>query len=175
MINRSIYYVSSLYTEQMKEGKRYKELGRTIALNILCYNIFEDNPAYINTFRFKNLETNEELTDIIEIEFVEQKKVKELNLNKEEMKDLWARFLSAESEEELKMLKEKDETLEKAVEKLKYVSADDIIRFEYDQRKKARLDYASDIAGAKEEGREEVAKEMILDNEPKKKIMKKTK
>ena len=152
MINRSIYYAACLYTEQMKEGMRYNKIGRTIALNILCYNLFEDNRSYVNSYRFKNRETNSELTDILEINFVELKKVKIQKTSNEDMKDLWAKFLSAESEEELIMLKEKNETLNKAVEKLKYVSADDIIRFEYDQRRKARLDYGSDMACAKEEG-----------------------
>ena len=166
MINRSIFYLASLYTEQMKEGMRYDELGRTIALNILCYNLFEDKKAYNSTYRLKNIDNNKELTDIIEINFIELKKVKELNLT-DEMKDLWVKFLSAESEEELKMLAEKNETLNKAVEKLKYVSADDIIRFEYDQRRKARLDYASDMAGARKEQKIEIAKNLldVLDEE----------
>lgn len=150
MINRSIFYAASLYTEQMKEGMRYKNLGRTIALNILCFNLFKDDKEYINSYRFKNRQNNKELTDILEINFVELKKVKDLQLDN--MKDLWATFLSAESEEELKMLALKNGTINKAVETLKYVSADDVIRFEYDQRRKAKLDHAAEMAEKLEEG-----------------------
>jgi len=153
MINRSIFYAASLYTEQMKKGMRYKQLGRTIALNILCFNLFKDEKDYINSYRFKNRQNNKELTDILEINFVELKKVKDLKLDN--MKNLWATFLSAESEEELKMLAQRNETIDKAVETLKYVSADDIIRFEYDQRRKAKLDHAAELAEKLEEGREE--------------------
>jgi len=114
MINRSLYYLANLYTDQMKEGMKYKDLGRTIALNILCFNLFSDDEPYINSYRFKNRVNNKELTDILEINFVELKKVKDLKLDN--MKDLWAKFLSAESEEELSMLAQKNKTLNKAVE-----------------------------------------------------------
>ena len=53
------------------------------------------------------------------------------------MKDLWMRFLSAETEDDLDMLAEKSPILEKAVKKLVYISADEQLRYELDMREKA--------------------------------------
>jgi hypothetical protein len=84
---------------------------------------------YFNRYRFKNTRDNAELTDIIEL-------------------------LATESEEVIDMLANKNEAMHKVVEKLKYVSADDITRFQYDQRQKAELDYYAEIKRNREVGRE---------------------
>lgn len=171
MVSRIVYYLSKLYTDQMTKGMSYKDLGRAISLNILDYNLLEEK-EYFNQYRFKNTKNNGELTDIVEVDYLELKKVpKEYN----DMKDMWATMLSTESEEVLDMLAVNNEEMHKVVEKLQYVSADDITRFQYDQRQKAEYDYYADMKASKDEGeakgreesRVEIAKNLldVLDNE----------
>jgi predicted transposase/invertase (TIGR01784 family) len=93
------------------------------------------------------------LSNIIEVSFLELKKVKEIKSN--DMKYLWAIFLSTQSEEVLDMLSETNPTLNKAVEKLKYVSADEQVSLEYNQRQLARMDYYSDLVNSRDEGLKE--------------------
>lgn len=148
MVNRSIYYLSKLYTDQMTKGMSYKDLGRAISLNILDYNLLKEK-KYFNRYRFKNTSNNTELTDIVEVDYLELKKVpKEYH----DMKDMWATMLSTESEEVIDMLAVNNEDMHKVVEKLQYVSADDVMRFQYDQRQKAELDYYADLKASREEG-----------------------
>jgi predicted transposase/invertase (TIGR01784 family) len=151
MINRSIYYLSKLYTDQMTKGMTYSELGRAISLNILDYNLLNEK-EYFNRYRFKNTRDNTELTDIIEVDYLELRKVPN---EYHSMKDMWAILLATESEEVIDMLANKNEAMHKVVEKLKYVTADDITRFQYDQRQKAELDYYAEIKRNREVGREE--------------------
>lgn len=163
MISRSIYYASRLYTEQMKKSERYRDIGRTIALNIINFNLFSEE-EFLNSYRFKNLKTNAELTNILEINFLELQKVPEELATT--TKGMWAQFLSTDKEEVLDMLANRSEAIKKAVEKLKYVSSDEKMRFEYNQREKARLDYYADIKANREDGFEEgkidTAKKMLL-------------
>ena len=152
MDKRSIFYTSKLYTGQMSTGMKFNNLAPAIAINILD---FEYLPyiEYHNVYRLKNVRTNDELTDVFEINFIELPKVPpEINNNP---KDLWARFLAAESEEELDMLTEQNPILDKAVKKLVYVSADELVRYEMEMREKIELDYQSDMKDNFDKGVEE--------------------
>lgn len=118
----------------MKKSMRYKDLGRAISLIILDYNLLRER-EYFNRYRFRNTNTNSELTD------------------------MWATLLSTESEEVLELLAENDKEMSKVVEKLRYVSADDVTRFEYDQRHKAEMDHYARLKRNRDEGIEEGAKQ----------------
>ena len=80
MIKRTLYYWSKIYEEQISEGNNYKMLNRTVCINILDYKFLKNN-RFHNTYRLKEIETNEELTDIEEIHFIEIPKLRQINKN----------------------------------------------------------------------------------------------
>lgn len=93
MTKRTLYYWSKLYEEQMEQIDNYRKLSRTVCINILNYN-YLDNKRYHNTYRLKEIETNDELTDICEIHFIEIPKLRHLKLNEEvDMLEIWVEFL----------------------------------------------------------------------------------
>ena len=63
MTQRTLYYWSKMYEEQMEQSDNYKKLSRTVCINILNYN-YLDSDRFHNTYRLKEIETNKELTDI---------------------------------------------------------------------------------------------------------------
>ena len=65
---------------------------------------------------------------------------------------MWMQFIAAENEEVLEMLAEESPVMEKAVKKLVYVSADELVRYEMEMREKAELDYRSAMHSALDEG-----------------------
>jgi predicted transposase/invertase (TIGR01784 family) len=67
----------------------------------------------------------------------------------------WLRFLKAETEEEFKMLAEKNPMIEEAYCKLQVMSEDEANRMIYEARLKAQRDEYSRIQGALRKGREE--------------------
>ncbi len=152
MVRRSLYYTALLYTQQMKKGMGYKEVGRAVSLNIVCYTI-NDESEYVNRYCMTNRVSKAELTDAMEMVFVELPKA--AGAQDEERRALWTAFLSADSEEELMKLSQKSEMIAKAVKKLKYVSADEVLRYEYDMKRKAELDEGHRLAVARREGIEE--------------------
>ena len=152
MDKRSIFYLSKLFIEQMTQGLDFKDLCPAIAINILDFD-YLPHAEYHNQYRLKNTRTHDELTGAIEIHFLELPKARFTENNN--MKNLWMKFLSADSGEMLEMLAKQDPMMEKAISRLVYVSADEKLRYEIAMREKAELDYNNDMSGSFEKGKEQ--------------------
>lgn len=153
MVGRSVAYESELFSAQIIRGAQYKNLSKAITLIILHYNLFKDEEFYYNVYRYKNTRNNSELTDLAEIRYMELPKFKvSQDFERLENRDLWALFLSTEREEVLDLLAEKSGELEKAVEKLVTVSAEEKLRHEYLNRLFSQMDYDSAMGEAMERG-----------------------
>jgi predicted transposase/invertase (TIGR01784 family) len=151
MANRSIFYLSRIYTEQMKTKIGFRDICPTIAINILDFNYLPFS-EYHNKYRLKNVRNNHELTDVFEINFIELKKV--LKENRSGLKDVWMLFLAADSEEVLDMLSNEDPIMVKALSKLQYVSADEKVRQEFLAREEAEIEYYAGMTSSFREGEE---------------------
>ena len=149
MDKRSIFYLSKLYTQQMTAKMKFHELGQAITINILDFD-YLPYEEYHNVYRLKNIANNDELTNALEIHFIELKKMPRDRIGSQ--KDFWMKFISAENEEALDMLAKQNEVMDKAVKKLVYVSSDELIRYEMDMREKIELDYYSAMQGSYDEG-----------------------
>ncbi len=139
MMKRSAYYASKLFVAQLGKGGDYNELGRAVTLNFIDFNIFKDDARWLYRGRLFDTEKKTQMTDCIELNFVELKKLPEIT---EEYNAalLWAKFINAKSEKELDMLSEQNTHIASAVDKLHTLSADDALRYEYDMREKMRMD-----------------------------------
>lgn len=76
MIKRSLYYLSKIYKEQLNEKKDYSKIARSVCINILNFKYLQMEKFH-TVYRFKEIETNEELTDVMELHFVEIPKLKD--------------------------------------------------------------------------------------------------
>jgi predicted transposase/invertase (TIGR01784 family) len=72
----------------------------------------------------------------------------------------WLRFLKAETEEEFKMLAEKNPVIKEAYCKLQVMSNDEANRMIYEARLKAQRDEYSRLQGAIREGKKEIIVQM---------------
>jgi predicted transposase/invertase (TIGR01784 family) len=150
MVKRSLYYLSKMYEEQLAEGEDYSMLCRTICINIL-------NFKYLNTekfhtgYRLKEIETNEELTDIIEMHFIEIPKLKD-NTDEKDMLVAWTEFLRDPESEKVRSLELTVEEIRQAKDKLIKMSNDSVQREIYEMRAKILKDKVSALNKAMEEG-----------------------
>ena len=84
-IKRCVYYFTNMYSRQPIKGKKYNELNKWIVISILDFVLLEDSDDLHNAFRLKEIKKNYELTDTIEIHFVELPKIDSLiRVNKPE-------------------------------------------------------------------------------------------
>ena len=153
MIQRSLYYWSKLYEEQLGDGDRYDKLCRTVCINILDFKYLK-NDRFHNGYRLKEIETNEELTDIEEIHFIEIPKLKKLNSEEEvvDMLEAWVEFLRDPESEVVRKLEMSNSEIREAKDKLYKLSMDDKERELYFLREKSIKDEISALANAEEKG-----------------------
>lgn len=118
---RALYYWAKLYTGQMSEGMRYGQLTKTISINILNFSCLEDE-EYHNTYKLKNINTNTDYLDHLEIHFIELKKYNEKFTT---VLDRWTNFLKkAETYSKENIPKELEEvkSIKKAIKVLEEAS-----------------------------------------------------
>lgn len=163
MYKRSLYYWAKLYSSQLRKGQRYKDLRPVITINILDFNLFNDNKCHRN-FILKDEKSNEEGLKMLEMHFIELKKRKYMDQND----DLWAwtEFLKVPNSETLNEKKEKMQSIADAKEIFDRAIADPIQQEKIRLLLKTQLDNQSSIAKAKEDAKIETAKKMLADNLP---------
>lgn len=170
MIQRTLYYWSKLYEGQLKEGDNYSKLSRTICINILNFS-YLNNDKFHSAFRLKDIETNDELTDVQEIHFIEIPKLKD-NSDEKDMLVAWTEFLKDPESEKVRTLEMSIEEIRRARQELVRISSDDRQRGLYNMRKKAMLDESDALYNAEQkgklaglkEGKTEMVKGLLLSN-----------
>jgi len=133
MKKRTLYYWSKLYESQMKSGDPYSKLERTVTINILSFTYLENNNRYHNAYVLKEKTTNELLTDLQEVHFIELPKLNDdqfktiediENKSKKDKFIPWTLFLKDPQSEVINMLEEKIEELKEAAKRLEVLSHD---------------------------------------------------
>lgn len=152
MPERSLFYWSKMYIDQIASGDDYERLKKAIAINILDYNCIKNEKCH-NSFHVREDEENFILSDVLEIHFVEIKKpYKDYENDKLAQ---WIEFLKADSKEVLEKMAETSEDLKRALDVLLSMSQDKATRAAYLSREMALRDEISRIAEGRAEGREE--------------------
>ena len=157
MEKRTLFYWAKMYTHQMREGMAYKELAKTITINILDFNYIKQTRNYHSVFRLFEIDEGFELTEALEIHFMELPKL--LVKWRERLVSPWeddlVRWLflleGSEDEEIFKTLEEiamQDPVLNQAMEEWEKSSEDPKVRELYFARRKAVLDEKAAIREA---------------------------
>lgn len=151
---RSLYYWSKIYQEQLQEGMKYKELRPTIAINVLSFNYFPSE-KYHNRFTILEEQEHYPLNDNLQLHFIELKKWTDLSIKARNRLERWLLFLANNDPIELEAIAMKDTTITKALEAEKKFLSDKQARYIYDLREKSKRDLFSSIATAEERGKAE--------------------
>ena len=174
MDKRTLFYWGKMYLENIKQGQDYTNLEKVITINILDFE-FLGTENYQSSFHlWEDIEKDYMLTDVVEIHFLElpkfrKKKDKDYRENAIER---WLMFLEKDiSETTLKELMSLDTAIEKAEQKIEYLSSDEETMRIYYERERSLHERANMISSAEERGKNdkaiEIAKNLldILDDE----------
>ena len=150
---RTLFYWSKLYSEELLAGDEYTELKQTICINIINFNLFECEDYHSN-FKILESERKELLTDKFAIHFFELKKVGKYRKNKR-MED-WLNLINAETEGDLMAIQQSTTIpeVQDTIVMLRHLSADQQVRQEAYYREKLLHDEASALGSARREGEE---------------------
>ena len=151
---RTLFYWSKLYSEELLAGDEYTELKQTICINIINFNLFECEDYHSN-FKILESQRNELLTDKFAIHFFELKKVGKYRKNKR-MED-WLNLINAETEGDLMAIQESSTIpeVQDTIVMLRHLNSDEKVRQEAYYRERLLHDEASALGSARREGRAE--------------------
>ena len=170
-INRTLFYWAKIYVEEFRQGDDYTKLNRCITINIVGKGFNLNNKIH-SKYLLKEEVSNEKLTNLIEMHFLNLKRARELN----DIKDpliRWLLFIETDSKEERHMLAEHSPVLKLLNEKIDLLSLTPKEKKLYESRMMLKSDIVSisnsqfnkgleeGIEKGKKEGREEGMKEGI--------------
>ena len=168
MIKRSLFYWSKLYSEQLNEGEDYSVLKRTICINILNFKYLKTRKFHSGC-RLKEIYSNEELTDVAEIHFIEIPKLEE-GTDEKDMLVAWIEFLKNPESEKGRSLEMSIDEIREAKDELIRMSNDDTQRELYEMRAKTLKDKISALNEAERKGIKKGRQEGIKEGEKSKAI-----
>ncbi len=148
---RTLYYWSKMYGDELKTGEEYGQLKQTICINIINFNQF-DCKDYHSHFKVMENTRHEVLSDKFAIHFFELKKIKYARKNKR-MED-WLNLINAETEGDLMDIQNSTTIpeIQKTIVMLRELSADEKVRQEAFYRERRIHDEATALNGAMREG-----------------------
>lgn len=138
---RNLYYLSKMYTEDLRVGENYGKLKKAVSISILDFNLTDD-PEYHSVYYLRD-ERGRLYTDLFEVHIIELGK----KLNGNNSLDDWIRFFNARSKEDLDMIRTQNIGINTAIEEVKKMSLSERMRARYEAHMKdvrdrnAREDY----------------------------------
>jgi predicted transposase/invertase (TIGR01784 family) len=163
---RAIYYWAKLVTEQLSEGKMFKELKKTISINILDFNFIPSNQEVHNCYKIINTATgiDDKLHDIFDLHYIELRKFTKQHEQVTSALDRWNTFLTkADKLDKNHIPKElaSDLAIVKAITAVDRMF-DEEERLTYEIRMQSLADVESKIASAEEKGIHKASKAIAL-------------
>ena len=146
---RQLFYLSKIYSVDIKDGEDYDKLKPCISIAILDFDL-SDRPEYHNIYKLRDKNGNI-FSDMFEVHTIELKKPL---IGNEPIND-WIRFFNAESEEDFNMIKTKNPGILKAMEKVRNFSLNPHLRLRYEAYLKDRRDQHAIEAYIRDEGMEQ--------------------
>lgn len=155
MPERTLFYWGKMYTQQIESGQDYTKLKKCITINIVDFDVTPLKKLN-STFHIFEDETKYKLTDVLEIHFLELKKLYDNEIPKDENDPLvmWMEFIDGKREV-IDMISRKNEDINYAYDLLKVISKDKEARMAYEAKMAALRDEKTRLVEAKEEGRME--------------------
>jgi predicted transposase/invertase (TIGR01784 family) len=159
MDKRSLFYWSRDYSKSIEAGEDYSKLPNVIAINIVNYEFLSSIEDFHTSFHLRE-DVHPEciLTEALEIHFIDMVKFRRL-LNKDiEQNPLhrWLTFFDKHTKPEIiKEVINMDTAIQRAYEKINFLSNDKEALHAYHMREMAMSDITSGINFARREGLQE--------------------
>ena len=185
MDRRSLFYWCREFAGGLDRGDDYSRLANVIAINIVNFEAVKTEDFHTVFHLWEDTHRDCLLTDALEIHFIDVKKFNALPGKDIRNNSLhrWLSFFDQNiSEDLLKELVEMDTAIQKANEKMTFLSNDKEVLRLYHMREMAQIDFDSGMKRARDEGKREgieegkleTARQMKADGEPVEKIIRYT-
>ena len=115
--NKSVTYLSKLYSNQLKRGQKYIQAKKVISINFMSGNYHKENEDLVNDYSFiRRIDCPSNKDECMEMYLVRLDLVKNIVYNKtNERLVRWLKFMNTQSYEEMKQIGKDDEVMEQAI------------------------------------------------------------
>ena len=137
MDKRTLFYWARLYQGQLQQGQSYKNLCRTVTINVLDYQFLPQKEAYHTMYSLYEQSTHHRLNRDLEIHFLELPKWRAYPRKDKNRLDKWITYLSNGSEQELEEIAMSEPAIKKALTAEEIFLKQDKERYLYEMREKA--------------------------------------
>ena len=161
-INRSVYYTSRFFSEQLKRGDSYHGLAKTISISLLDFILFVPNETHCHdslhtVFCLKEKTDGFVLSDALELHYIELRKFKPSKPEVLQTRfERWLYFLKFSdtygADEVLPENLAQEEGISMALESMRRAYSTDLVRELIEAREKAERDEINRIYHATKEG-----------------------
>lgn len=151
-VERSLFYGTGIYHENLKSGEDYIDIPKSISIWITNYNVFKEGPFHEKA-RLKRDYENILLTDRLELHYIQLPKFKEKCKRVSSKLEQWLTFIVNENMEAINM--SENENIKKAEQELEYLTGDEETKRLAYLREKAIRDEMAAMTKARREGMEE--------------------
>ena len=167
---RSTIYTAKMITSDVKVSEEYRNMKKTISINILDFNYFKTNTYHnVAHMKFEKIkkeeyvdmgyeEEQETVTEKVEMHFIELPKFVQKNSGTKSKLEQWLWVMVGEEDKMEKAGKENKE-VEKTIDELNTMNLSEEERIMYEEREKAIINYNFGMASAERHGKEEGLKE----------------
>ena len=171
---RTTFYASKKISEQIKSGEGYNDLKPVIIIAILDYEFIE-LPEYVTeTVRVAAEHRDYELNNSVKYYYIELSKFRKQNPDMTNPLNQWLSFLDMERGDLLEMASKENKNVKKAMENYEVLTGDAEVKRLAEIRLMSKLEEKSALLTEREAGREEgikeVAKKLLKEKMPIKKI-----
>lgn len=143
MPERSLFYLSRIYGNQLNSGEKYPLLKRTIGINLLNFNLdqLKTLSSWHNYCCFCVPNTNVVVTCHLEMHFLELPKIKISDIKKLKKAEQWGAYFSGKyTDKDMEVLAMNNPVIKQALDYEAYFNSNDELRKEYLAREEAILD-----------------------------------
>ena len=151
--NRSIFYLSKMYMDQIESGQNYDVIQKCMHISILDFVHFPQDTKWYHKIALCDMEDGKVYTDLMELHIFELKKLPTEGGKDSKIME-WMRFLSGKKKEDFKKMAARNPYIGEAYSELLKLSADKRKRLEYEARQKAIRDHNAMIHYAERTGQE---------------------
>ena len=138
IVERSMFYISRIFSEQAVKGHDYEELKPVIGINLLDFSLFDEVSNWHNATGFMVKGIEKPITECITMQFLELPKLKFSDIKKVKRLEAWGAYFSGVSgEKELEVLCMNEPLLKEAVSYEKTFTNNDEMYRKYQEREDA--------------------------------------
>ena len=138
IVERSMFYISRIFSEQAVRGHDYDELKHVIGINLLDFKLFDELSNWHNTANFTVKGIEKPITDCLTMHFLELPKLKFSDVKKAKRLEAWGAYFSGVSDEkELEVLCMNEPLLKEVLSYEQAFTNNDEMYRKYQQREDA--------------------------------------